>query len=167
MHNIVDPSFLGIGLSSRKNLCIHPDVSREKKGKSVDARCRDLTNGFAKARNQEAEERGEGPVAALCSFHEELGMLEEDALIDPGVWTLEEIKEQGKRRGTCPYFALRRMVSGLARTAPACEWRATLTTGRVAARLRQRRDLLVPLPVGSQGRGAGLKGDEQRLDRRV
>ncbi len=46
----------------------------------------------------------------MCSFHEELGLLEQDALIEPGVWTLDEIKEQGKRRGTCPYFAIRRMV---------------------------------------------------------
>jgi DNA excision repair protein ERCC-2 len=113
MHGASDPSFLGIGLSSRKNLCIHPDVSREKKGKSVDARCRDLTNGSASARNREAEERGEPPVAEMCSFHEELGLLEQDALIEPGVWTLDEIKEQGKRRGTCPYFAIRRMVSQL------------------------------------------------------
>ncbi|KAL8293136.1 hypothetical protein RQP46_000830 [Phenoliferia psychrophenolica] len=33
-HDIHDEDFLGIGLTSRKNLCVHPSVSKEKKGKA-------------------------------------------------------------------------------------------------------------------------------------
>jgi DNA excision repair protein ERCC-2 len=35
--------FLGIGLSSRKNMCIHPVVSKERHGAVVDAKCMNLT----------------------------------------------------------------------------------------------------------------------------
>ncbi|WFD19309.1 DNA helicase [Malassezia caprae] len=56
---------LAIGLSSRKNMCIHPV---------------------------------------------ELGKLEPGQLIPPGVWTIEEVKEYGRDKGVCPYFAVRRMM---------------------------------------------------------
>lgn len=56
--------FRGLGLTSRKNLCLHPSVKREKSGAVVDARCRSLTAGFVK----EKRERGED--VELCIYHE-------------------------------------------------------------------------------------------------
>ena len=56
--------FRGLGLTSRKNLCLHPSVRREKSGSVVDARCRSLTAGFVK----EKKERGE--EVDLCVYHE-------------------------------------------------------------------------------------------------
>jgi len=56
--------FRGLGLTSRKNLCLHPDVKREKAGSVVDARCRSLTAGFVK----EQKERGDD--VPLCVYHE-------------------------------------------------------------------------------------------------
>jgi len=56
--------FRGLGLTSRKNLCLHPSVKREKSGSIVDARCRSLTAGFVK----EKKERGED--VELCVYHE-------------------------------------------------------------------------------------------------
>jgi DNA excision repair protein ERCC-2 len=56
--------FRGLGLTSRKNLCLHPSVKREKSGGIVDARCRSLTAGFVK----EKKERGED--VELCVYHE-------------------------------------------------------------------------------------------------
>lgn len=56
--------FRGLGLTSRKNLCLHPSVKREKSGAVVDARCRSLTAGFVK----EKKERGED--VDLCIYHE-------------------------------------------------------------------------------------------------
>lgn len=85
-HGLKDENFLGLGLTSRKNLCVHPSVrslgslwksvvgadsrapqqvSKEKKGKAVDARCRDMTNGSARKK----EEAEPGSVE-LCSWHE-------------------------------------------------------------------------------------------------
>ncbi|KAM0753866.1 DNA repair helicase [Meredithblackwellia eburnea MCA 4105] len=105
-HGLADPDFLGIGLTSRKNLCVHPSVSKEKKGKAVDARCRDMTNGTAKKK----EEQEPGTVE-LCSWHEELGKLEVDDYIPNGVYTLDEVKAYGIKHGICPYFTVRRLFS--------------------------------------------------------
>jgi DNA excision repair protein ERCC-2 len=79
-------NFMGLGLTSRKNLCIHPEVrfemsfgvitalfanmlkvSKEKKGKVVDARCRDLTNSAVCEKG-----RAEPDSVALCDWHEVL-----------------------------------------------------------------------------------------------
>ena len=56
--------FRGLGLTSRKNLCLHPTVKREKKGTVVDARCRSLTAGFVK------EKKLKGEDVELCVYHE-------------------------------------------------------------------------------------------------
>lgn len=60
-----DEDFRGLGLTSRRNLCLHPEVSKEKKGKVVDSRCRDLTSAFACEKG-----RAEPGSVPLCSFHE-------------------------------------------------------------------------------------------------
>ncbi|KAH8928498.1 DNA repair helicase [Atractiella rhizophila] len=103
---IEEEGFLGIGLTSRKNLCIHPTVSKEKKGKVVDARCRDLTNAWVCEKGRE-----EPGSVELCDFHEKLGTLEPGHLIPPGVYTLEEVKQYGITNGYCPYFTVRRMLA--------------------------------------------------------
>lgn len=59
-----EEEFRGLGLTSRKNLCLHPSVKREKSGNVVDARCRSLTAGFVK----EKKERGED--VELCVYHD-------------------------------------------------------------------------------------------------
>lgn len=62
--------FRGLGLTSRKNLCLHPSVKREKSGSVVDARCRSLTAGFVK----EKKERGED--VDVCVYHDVSGALD-------------------------------------------------------------------------------------------
>jgi len=101
-----DEGFRGLGLTSRKNLCLHPEVSKEKKGKIVDARCRDLTSAFACEKG-----RAEPGSVDLCSFHEELNNYEAGNLIPEGIWTLEDVKQYGKDKGVCPYFTIRRMLT--------------------------------------------------------
>jgi DNA excision repair protein ERCC-2 len=59
-----EEDFRGVGLTSRKNLCLHPSVKREKSGAVVDARCRSLTAGFVR----EKKERGED--VDLCVYHD-------------------------------------------------------------------------------------------------
>ncbi|ELU45534.1 DNA repair helicase RAD3 [Rhizoctonia solani AG-1 IA] len=101
---IKEEAFTGLGLTSRKNLCLNPEVSKEKKGKVVDARCRDLTSSQAveKGRN----DPGNHP---LCAWHEGLNDMEEGALIPAGIHTLADISNMGRERTTCPYFTIRRM----------------------------------------------------------
>ncbi|KAE8453484.1 DNA-dependent ATPase of the nucleotide excision repair factor 4 complex [Mollisiaceae sp. DMI_Dod_QoI] len=91
--------FRGMGLTSRKNLCLHPSVKREKSGAVVDARCRSLTAGFVK----EKKDRGEDV--------QNLDLLEPHDLIPNGVWTLDGIMRYGEQKKQCPYFTSRRMMS--------------------------------------------------------
>jgi DNA excision repair protein ERCC-2 len=56
--------FRGLGLTSRKNLCLHPSVKREKSGAVVDARCRSLTAGFVK------EKKSKGEDVPVCIYHD-------------------------------------------------------------------------------------------------
>lgn len=118
-----EEEFRGLGLTSRKNLCLHPSVKREKSGAVVDARCRSLTAGFVK----EKKDRGED--VDLCIYHDvifsfvhsrldkanesqNLDLLEPHNLIPPGVWTLDGMLRYGEQQKQCPYFTARRMVSG-------------------------------------------------------
>lgn len=96
--------FRGLGLTSRKNLCLHPSVKREKSGSVVDARCRSLTAGFVK----EKKERGED--VDVCIYHDNLDLLEPNNLIPPGVYTLEDTLRYGEENKQCPYFTARRMM---------------------------------------------------------
>ena len=59
-----EEEFRGLGLTSRKNLCLHRSVKREKVGSVIDAKCRSLTAGFVGERG----ERGED--VEVCVYHE-------------------------------------------------------------------------------------------------
>ncbi|KAK7747930.1 TFIIH/NER complex ATP-dependent 5'-3' DNA helicase subunit [Cytospora paraplurivora] len=99
-----EEEFRGLGLTSRKNLCLHPSVKREKSGTVVDARCRSLTAGFVK----EKKERGEN--VDLCVYHDNLDLLEPHDLIPKGVWTFDGLLRYGEQHKQCPYFTARRMM---------------------------------------------------------
>ncbi|KAF2402396.1 DNA repair helicase RAD3 [Trichodelitschia bisporula] len=99
-----EEEFRGLGLTSRKNLCLNSSVKREKSGAIVDARCRALTAGFVK----EKKERGED--VDLCIYHENLDPLEPDNLIPNGIWTLDDLLQYGEQHKQCPYFTARRMM---------------------------------------------------------
>lgn len=97
--------FRGLGLTSRKNLCLHPDVRKERKGAVVDEKCRSLTNGISKSKLQSGDS-----TAKLCEFHENLYDLEPHNLIPPGVYTFEDLINYCESKRTCPYFTVRRMM---------------------------------------------------------
>ncbi|KJR83886.1 uncharacterized protein SPSK_00301 [Sporothrix schenckii 1099-18] len=99
-----EEEFRGLGLTSRKNLCLHPSVKREKSGAVVDARCRSLTAGFVR----EKKERGDD--VDVCIYHDNLDKLEPHNLIPNGVWTLDGLLRYGKEHKQCPYFTSRRMM---------------------------------------------------------
>ncbi|KZZ94874.1 DNA helicase (DNA repair), Rad3 type [Moelleriella libera RCEF 2490] len=99
-----EEDFRGLGLTSRKNLCLHPSVKREKSGSVVDARCRSLTAGFVK----DKKERGEN--VDVCVYHDNLDLLEPHNLIPNGVWTFDDILRYGEEHKQCPYFTARRMM---------------------------------------------------------
>lgn len=108
--------FRGLGLTSRKNLCLHPQVAQERKGANVDERCRRLTNGQLKSKLESQdvshEQMKQNPDKyGLCSYHEKLYDYDQHDLIPQGVYSFERLIEYCKTEGTCPYFTVRRMIS--------------------------------------------------------
>lgn len=97
--------FRGLGLTSRKNLCLHPVARREKKGAIVDEKCRSMTSGISKAKIAAGDS-----TAQLCDFHENLYDLEPHNLIPHGVYTFEDLLKYCEEIKTCPYFTVRRMM---------------------------------------------------------
>ncbi|CCE61275.1 hypothetical protein TPHA_0A01920 [Tetrapisispora phaffii CBS 4417] len=99
--------FRGLGLSSRKNLCLHPVVNKERKGTVVDEKCRRMTNGQAKR----AIEADPNANAELCDYHENLYKLEVDDYLPNGVFSFEKLIKYCNDKTLCPYFIVRRMIS--------------------------------------------------------
>jgi DNA excision repair protein ERCC-2 len=104
----LNETILGLGLTSRRNLCLHPSVSKEKKGKVVDARCHNLTAPWVR----EAAQAGQD--IETCSFYEELERGDVREIVPDAIYTLDDIKELGKAKKTCPYYMARRLVGPLA-----------------------------------------------------
>ncbi|KAI8852107.1 hypothetical protein BC829DRAFT_424885 [Chytridium lagenaria] len=102
----LNESFLGLGLSSRRNLCVHPQVSQEKRGTFVDAKCRSLTASWVR----EAARNAPTGDIELCEFFENLEDAESTATMPAGVYTLDDLKEFGEKKKYCPYFLARRMI---------------------------------------------------------
>ena len=97
---------LAVCLSSRRNMCIHPDVSRESDKEAADAGCRAMTASWVRAKA--AAEPGEG--IKTCDFFEGWERNSADDELR-GIYNLEDIKALGIKKGWCPYFAARRVIS--------------------------------------------------------
>ena len=97
--------FLALGLSSRKNLCIHPTVSKAKHVGAVDSGCRNLTASWVRGRAKEGSNDIE-----TCNFYEQLENADANASMPNGVYTLDDLREFGKEKDYCPYFLARRML---------------------------------------------------------
>lgn len=95
---------LALGLSSRKNLCVNPDVVSAENRDSVDAGCRKLTASWVRAMAIE------NPNVKTCDFFERYERAGSDAVLPPGVYTLQDLRVFGKEKGWCPYFLARHMV---------------------------------------------------------
>ncbi|KAK2510686.1 Ercc2, partial [Columba guinea] len=93
--------FLGLALSSRKNLCIHPEVSALRFGKEVDSRCLGLTASYVRAQRQR-----DGSIPA-CRFFEDFDTHGRDVPLPYGVYNLDDLKAHGRQKGWCPYFLAR------------------------------------------------------------
>ncbi|KAK1131596.1 General transcription and DNA repair factor IIH helicase subunit XPD [Melipona bicolor] len=95
------PKIVGLVLSSRKNMCIHPEVSREREGKIVDGRCHSLTASYIRERHNYDES------TPICNFYEGFDMEGKEQLMPPGIYSIDDLKEYGRDRNWCPYFLAR------------------------------------------------------------
>ncbi|CAM0139211.1 unnamed protein product [Umbelopsis sp. WA50703] len=116
----LEEEFFALGLTSRKNLCLHPTVSKERKNRGVDTKCRELTASWVRAAaGKTATGEGEPPTQQtaeqasieLCNFYEQLEATNSPNPIPNGVYTLDDLKEYCKRMSFCPYYLARRAIS--------------------------------------------------------
>uniref|UniRef100_A0A8C6LF01 DNA 5'-3' helicase n=1 Tax=Nothobranchius furzeri TaxID=105023 RepID=A0A8C6LF01_NOTFU len=94
-------NFLALALSSRKNLCIHPEVSSLRFGKEVDGKCHSLTASYVRA------QRHGNPNQPVCRFYEEFDAVGRQVPLPAGVYNLDDLKDLGRRKGWCPYYLAR------------------------------------------------------------
>nr|GEW27183.1 DNA repair helicase XPD [Tanacetum cinerariifolium] len=95
---------LALGLSSRKNLCVNEEVVSKENRDSVDAGCRKLTASWV--RDMAVSDKS----VKLCEFYEGFERSGSEAVLPPGVYTLQDLRVFGKAKGWCPYFLARHMV---------------------------------------------------------
>lgn len=99
-----NPRMLGVCLSSRRNMCVHPTISRYDNPNKVDALCRNLTASFVR------EEKESNPNVDLCEFYEGYQLTGSDASLT-GVYSLDDMKRLGEEKKWCPYFVARHLVN--------------------------------------------------------
>jgi DEAD_2 len=183
-------SFTGLGLTSRKNLCLHPSVcviyhlqgirliffwSRSAKRRKAAPWMQDAVTSPALLPAKKAELT---PVpfpsvtGTRCAFRglledkyshpfgQGLNDLEPGHLVSSGIWTLADIMERGKASKTCPYFTIRRMVVSRFFQAPS-------PNAPILDAVCRRHYLLVPLPIRSKGGRTSLKRIVKRRDCRI
>lgn len=100
-HAEVKPNMTGVVLSSRKNMCIHPVVRKEREGKVVDAKC------FSMTANHIRERAPFDDSIESCQYYEGFAMEGNETFIPPGIYNLDDIKAYGMERNWCPYFLTR------------------------------------------------------------
>ena len=100
------PKILALGLSSRKNLCIHPQVMEEGARESVDAKCMRLTAPWVRERAAVDPESAE-----VCDWFEGLEAAGPEGRLSAGVYTLHDLRSVGRKKRWCPYFLARHMIA--------------------------------------------------------
>lgn len=100
--------YLGLGLSSRRNLCINDSVLAAKYGRAIDSRCHSLTASWVRQRARQHP----GEDLPLCNFYENIeeclgsGKIE----IPSGAYTMDDLRTFGQRQKLCPYFLARQVL---------------------------------------------------------
>lgn len=102
---------LGVVLSSRKNLCVHPDVSTERDGKTVDGKCFALTASHVRERHAQENGTDGSTTVPVCQFYEGFDAEGRETMLPLGVYNLDDLKQYGRERNWCPYFVARHAIN--------------------------------------------------------
>jgi DNA excision repair protein ERCC-2 len=108
-----DCKILGLCLSSRKNMCIHPKVIDQSDTEAVDAQCRKMTASWVRSKasaDVEGDHEEETSIET-CGFYENYEKNTSDAVLPPGIYDLDDLKEVGKEENYCPYFLARHILT--------------------------------------------------------
>ena len=112
---------LAVCLSTRRNLCIHPQISEETERDVVDAKCRALTSTWIRAKagaafssssssSSSSSAGGSERSGRGCDFYEGL-QRESEGLDLRGIYDLDDLKRLGQEKGYCPYFLARQVLA--------------------------------------------------------
>jgi len=98
-------TILALGMSARRALCIHPEVSKYTEREKVDAECFRLTSRWNRAENEDNPDM-------LCTYFENLETIVSEGKMPPlaGVYTLDDLKAFGRKEKVCPYYLARKAV---------------------------------------------------------
>jgi DNA excision repair protein ERCC-2 len=94
---------LAIGVSSRKNLCINPEVKIVSEDLKVESKCRSITASWIR------EAALEGKSVNVCTYYEGYAK-NENFKLPYGVYTLTDLNTYGRKQDFCPYFTARKAV---------------------------------------------------------
>lgn len=112
------PKMLGLGLTTRRNLCLHPVVSKTENRQEADAACRALTASWVRSsvmeidtlsqQNGHAEPSSNAPLCEYFEGHERQGV---NSIMPAGVYTLDDLMQFGREKKWCPYYTARHCLS--------------------------------------------------------
>jgi DNA excision repair protein ERCC-2 len=88
--------FFVYGLSTRKNMCIHPVISQAASRKEIDSECRKITFVSPKRDKKRGQKK--------CSFFERIQTDRLRKFVSPGVYALHNFRQLGRLNEYCPYF---------------------------------------------------------------
>eukprot|EP00395_MALV-II_sp_L67-2_P000333 gene333-266_t len=99
---------LGIGLSARRNMCVHAEISRDADRDRVDEKCRKLISGYAgkvhRGHEGLAGAAGLGGaydagVGCKCVHYQRFSEVVQKGqkFVEDGIWTIDELTEMGRR----------------------------------------------------------------------
>ena len=97
-------NILALGLSSRRNMCVHDEIAQESDRTTVDAKCRAITASWVRQRKEQ------DPSIEVCSFFEGFNSHGMQKLLEAGVYTIDDLRQLGREKGWCPYFTARHMI---------------------------------------------------------
>lgn len=107
------PQMVALGLTTRRNLCLHPEVSVKETREEADAACRSRTASWVRSSVMEIDTpaSSEVPNGSLCEFFEGFQREGVESIMPPGIYTLEDLKRFGSRKRWCPYYTARHCLS--------------------------------------------------------
>lgn len=108
------PRMLALGLTTRRNLCLHPVVSKKESRDEADAACRSLTASWVRSSAMEVVANGNeqnGVPESLCEYFEGHERVGTHSIMPSGVYTLEDLMQFGREKKWCPYYTARHALS--------------------------------------------------------
>ncbi|KAK8793313.1 hypothetical protein WA158_004672 [Blastocystis sp. Blastoise] len=102
---------LGICMSSRRNLCINPDINVVSQRETVDAECRRRTASWVRESRQIKQNNVDIEDIPVCTYYENIEKMEGNMFLPNGCYSMDELKDFARQKGVCPYFLTRQSLS--------------------------------------------------------